>query len=98
MRFEAALLSLTSNGQVRLTKSQRSLIGVRRRSGNQRGYGLWMSRLLVCGLGKTSLHLWQIEEIIVLASHDIGKPGQVCDDGTVAILTIQSHRSPTQGN
>jgi hypothetical protein len=52
-----------------------------------------MGGLLIRGLGQARLHLRQIEEIIVLAPHDVGKSGQICDNGPIAILPIQAdHR------
>lgn len=37
------------------------------------------------------------EEIIVLASHDVAEPGQVGNNGPIAILPVQSDHRLTQG-
>ncbi len=52
-----------------------------------------MRRLLVRWQGQAGLHLGQIEEIIVLATHHIAKPEpfQILHNGAVAILSIQTH-------
>ena len=47
--------------------------------------------LLVGWLGQAGLHFLQIEEIIVLAAHDVSQSSQICDNGSIAILSIQAH-------
>jgi hypothetical protein len=49
-----------------------------------------MGRLLIWWQGQAGLHLWQIEEIIVLAPHNIRQSRQIRENGSIAILSIQS--------
>ncbi len=52
-----------------------------------------MGGLLIRWLGQASLHLRQIEQVIILAPHDVGKSSQVGENGSIAILPIQTdHR------
>ena len=44
--------------------------------------------LLIRWLGQASLHLRQVEEIVILASHHIGQSSQICHNGPIAILAI----------
>src|SRR5260221_2698660 len=57
-----------------------------------------MCGLLVWGLDQAGLHLLQIEEIIVLAPHEVSESRQIRDNGTIAILTIESYHGLAQGN
>src|SRR6266581_2980073 len=71
----------------RSCRSQKQIRAVKERATRSR-FG--MGGLLVWWLGQAGLHLRKIEEIIVLASHDVGQASQICDNGTIAILAIQS--------
>src|SRR5205823_6147498 len=57
-----------------------------------------MRRLLVRWLGQAGLHLWPIEEIIVLAAHEVRQPRQIGDNSSITILSVQAHQGLTQGN
>lgn len=57
------------------------------------GSGFGVRDLLVKWLGQAGLHLRQIEQTVVLAPHHIGQSSQIGDDGSIAILTIQTHES-----
>lgn len=56
-----------------------------------------MGGLLIRWLGQASLHLRQIEQVIILAPHDVGKTDQVGENGTIAILPIQADHRLAQG-
>ncbi len=51
---------------------------------------------MVRWLDQTGLYQRKIEEIVVFASHDVGESGQIGDNGSVAILTIESHHGPAE--
>jgi hypothetical protein len=55
-----------------------------------------VDRLLVRWLGQAGLHLWQIEEIIVLAPHDVSESRQIRDNRSIAILPVQTHHGLVQ--
>ena len=57
-----------------------------------------MRRLLVRWLGQAGLHLWPIEEIIVLAAHDVSQSSQIGHNRSIAILSIQAHQGLAQWN
>ncbi len=69
----------------RSSRSQQQIRAVKERATRSR-FG--MGGLLVWGLGQAGLHLRKIEQIIVLASHDVGQSSQICDNGPIAILAI----------
>ena len=60
--------------------------------------GAPMGDLLIRWLGQANLHRLQIEEIIVLAPHDVSQPSQICDNRAIAILTIQTYHGLAQWN
>lgn len=62
-----------------------------------RGARFGMYGLLIRWLGQAGLHLRQIEEIVVLASHHIAEACQICHDGPIAILAIQPQHGLVQG-
>ncbi len=53
--------------------------------------------LLIGWLGQASLHLRQIEQIVVPAAHHIGQASQIYHDSPIAILAIQPYHGLTQG-
>src|SRR5262249_1428480 len=59
-----------------------------------------MGNHLIGCLSKTGLDLWLIEEAVVFSTHDIGesKLVQISHNSIIAILAIQSHDGPMQGD
>ncbi len=55
-----------------------------------------MGGLLIRRLSQASLHLRKIEEIIILAPHDVGEFGQISDNRAIAILAIQADHGLTR--
>ena len=51
--------------------------------------GFRMSGLSIRRLVEPCLNLRKIEQMIVLASHDVGQSRQIGDNGSIAILSIQ---------
>jgi len=74
-------------------------VGVRCRSGQSKSArqvpGAPMSRRLFRWQGETGLHL---EEIVVLASHHVAQSSSICDNGSMAILAIQTHHRLAERN
>ena len=76
----------------------RSQLQIRAVKEGARGSCFRMRRLLVRWLGQAGLHLWQIEEIIVLAAHDVSQSSQIGHNRSIAILSIQAHQGLAQWN
>src|SRR6266699_7151393 len=74
-------------------------VGVRCRSGQSKSArqvpGAPMGRRLFRWQGETGLHL---EEIVVLASHHVAQSSSICDNGSMAILAIQTHHRLAERN
>src|SRR5713101_5404681 len=75
--------------------SQEQIRAVKERTA---GSCFWMDRVLVRRLSQADLHLEKIEEIVVLAPHDVGESGEIRDNRAIAILAIQSHHGLAQWN
>ena len=59
---------------------------------------LGMGRLLIWRLGQASLYRLQIEQIVVLASHDVGESSQISNNRAIAILPVQADHRLAQKN
>ena len=76
-------------------RGQKQIRAVKERTA---GSCFWMDRVLVRRLSQADLHLEKIEEIVVLAPHDVGESGEIRDNRAIAILAIQSHHGLAQWN
>ncbi len=78
-------------------RSERNIGAIEERAAGSR---FRVRGLLIRLQGQAGLHLGQIEEIVVLASHYVAKPfaGEALHDGIVAILPIQAYYPLSKGN
>ena len=62
------------------------------------GSRFWVRCVLIRWQGQASLDLLQVEQIVILPTHDISQPHsiQVLGNGSVAIQPIQSHNGTIQ--
>src|SRR2546421_4997875 len=55
--------------------------------------GASVSGLVIGRSLETRLNGWQVEQMVILAAHDVGQPRAIEDNGSIAIVSIQpDHR------